>query len=256
MKPPHEHGQEGERRSGSADASASERLGVAARPGGEPDVAAANVACRAPMADLAAWLEELADDRDDDHDDGGAPRVDDSAPLRSCREAEELLLALAQVDGAPRRASLRPERRGGADLVPPVRRYDARVLAERLLAETQQHAVLAAPSADLLAAQAGLDSISEDLLARLLSGLSAPRVGSDVASAVGGTERGLLALLALQLYVERTKLRRERRFVEKVPTAQPDPVGARDERLLEVLAVPHAASRPLGERRPRGRPRR
>lgn len=252
MKPRHEHEQEGERRSGMADASASERLGAPAHPGREPGVAGAVVEPRAPMADLAAWLETFGDD----DELAASPRDVDAA--RPCHEAEELLLALAEVDAQPRPREARASRSSLATAPGKfvARRYDARLLAERLLAESQQHAVLAAAPTDLLAAQSRLDAMSEDLLAQLLAGLAAAPLESDVASSLGGPERGLLALLALQLYVQESKVRQSRRPVDTGPVSSPPVGGERDERLLEVLAVPHAASRPLGERRPRGRPRR
>ncbi len=255
MKPRHEHEQEGERRCGLADGSASERLGASAFPGREPGTPAAVVETRAPMADLAAWLDGLtaADD------DGAAPPDGPEGPHHVCPEADELLLALAEVDRRPRTPSVRPSRSAQTLGAPPqtlALRYDARLLAERLLAESQQHAVLEAEPFELLEAQGGLDAMSEDLLARLLAGLAASPLGADVGASVGAAERGLLALLALQLYVQESKVRQARRPADPNPVTQADPVGERDERLLEVLAVPHAASRPLGERRPRGRPRR
>lgn len=254
MKPRHEHEQEGERRCGLADGSASERLGASAFPGREPGTPATVVETRAPMADLAAWLDGLTAD-----DDGAALPDGPEGPQHVCPEADELLLALAEVDRLPRTPSRRPARSaltGGSPSQPLARRYDARLLAERLLADSQHHAVLEADPFELLEAQCGLDAMSEDLLARLLTGLATSPLGADVGASVGATERGLLALLALQLYVQEAKVRQARRPADPNPVTQADPVAERDERLLEVLAVPHAASRPLGERRPRGRPRR
>lgn len=254
MKPRHEYEQEGERRNSLAESSSSDRLGAPAFPGREPGPAAAVVEARAPMADLAAWLDGLADE-----DDSVAVVDAPEAAPRGCREAEELLLALAAVE-RPRPVtmarSVRSTATAHASAEVLARRFDARRLAERLLADSQQYAVLAADPSDLLAAQAGLDALSEDLLAQLLTGLAGAPTGTDVAAAVGAGERGLLALLALQLYVQETKARQERRPSETPLDPRHDALGERDERLLQVLAVPHAASRPLGERRPRGRPRR
>jgi hypothetical protein len=175
-----------------------------------------------------------------------------------CHEAEELLLALAEVEAAPRAREVRAVRASFATAPANLatRRYDARVLAERLLAESQHHAVLSAAPTDLLAAQANLDAMSEDLLAQLLASLAAGSYGSDGVPSMGGHERGLLALLALQLYVQESKVRQARRRVDATLLHAARVGGDEDERLLEVLAVPHAASRPVGERRPRGRPRR
>lgn len=262
MKPRHEHEQEGERRSVTADASASERLERTAFPGREPGARAAVAESPVPMSDLAAWLERL-----EDGDELGSEPARDAgrAPaevVRVCPEAEELLLALAEVCPAPRgarakeAASLLETPATARDGHRAPRRFDARLLAERLLAESQQHAVASAAPADLLAAQGGLDALSEDLLAELLAGLAVTATSSDSASTVGSHERGLLALLALQLYVHETKARQARRVPEVPTEAHVDAHGEDDERLLEALAVPHAASMPIGERRPRGRPRR
>ena len=254
MKPHHEYEQEGERGATPVEGSSSDRLGASAFPGREPGPAAAVVEARAPMADLAAWLDGLADE-----DDSVAVADEPEAAPRGCREAEELLLALAAVERPRPVTTALPVRATATPRLPVdslARRFDARRLAERLLADSQQHAVLAADPFDLLAAQAGLDALSEDLLAQLLTGLAGAPTGDDMAAAVGAGERGLLALLALQLYVQGTKVRQERRPSETPLDPRHVALGERDERLLEVLAVPHAASRPLGERRPRGRPRR
>jgi hypothetical protein len=209
----------------------------------------------AAVTDLDAWLDAL-----DEDDQPGIGEHEESATLspRALREADELELALAEV--CPRlrgevatpfiapRASRRPLGRPA--------RFDARALAERLLAESQQHAVLEAEPAELLAAQLGSDALSEELLARLLEGVVPTSTGRDTLAAHGPTERGLLALLALQLYVHEA---RRRTAAPPVPESTPvptEPAVVTDARLLQVLAVPHAASRPLGERRPRGRPRR
>jgi hypothetical protein len=204
--------------------------------------------------DLGAWLEALEAGEPELSPGHGAPS------WRSLLEADELSLALEEVsreriahDAEPAPMAARRMNARGTAAIP---RFDARTLAERLLAESQQHAILEAAPADLLAAQLGTDALSEELLARLLEGIVTGPFGSDEFAVRGPTERGLLALLALQLYVHEARSRVRRNEPEEAPPPAPEPAVVRDARLLEKLAVPHAASRPLGERRPRGRPRR
>jgi hypothetical protein len=204
--------------------------------------------------DLGAWLDALEPDEPEMQPLEGLPS------WRARCEADELSLVLEEVSRERRGHELGPMPmgdRGTATLASTsTPRFDARKLAERLLAESQQHAILEAEPADLLAAQLGTDALSEELLAHLLEGIVTGPFGCDEFAARGPTERGLLALLALQLYVHEARSRVRRSDPEEAAEPVPEPAVVRDARLLEMLAVPHAASRPLGERRPRGRPRR
>jgi hypothetical protein len=250
MKPRHGN-EQGDPRGAAVDGMTSARSGRLEAPGAEPERLETQVG--SPMTDLGAWLEALEDD---------GPVVE-TVPCgarseKALLEAQELAVALAEVRPLTREhaaASLavpRSTKRHSA----PAQRFDSRTLAERLLAESQQHAVLEAEPAELLAAQLGSDALSEELLARLLEGVVQGPFGNDTLAAHGPAEKGLLALLALQLYVHQSRRRSVAVEPPAAPEAPTEPGVVRDARLLEVLAVPHAASRPLGERRPRGRPRR
>lgn len=226
-----------------------------ARSSSEAAVNTARGAVASPdECDLGAWLDALEPGEPEPLPLAGQPS------WRSLCEAEELSMVLEEVVRERRGHESAPAQMTGRRSAPrgatPSPRFDARTLAERLLAESQQHAILEAEPADLLAAQLGTDALSEELLARLLEGIVSGPFGSDEFAARGPTERGLLALLALQLYVHEARSRVRRNEPEAVPPPTPEPAVVRDARLLETLAVPHAASRPLGERRPRGRPRR
>ena len=214
---------------------------------------------RAPEPDL--WLgaldaldREWMDPNFDGCDDEAAPCAE------ACREAEELLTALAdvatskrrhgQVERAPHVASSSPHGPTGW------RSFDARILAERLLAESRWEPLRETDPAELLAAQLGLGAIGEELLARLLEGLVAGPHGSDEASPERPLERGLLLLLALELHAHEARGRNVPPVTRGPRAPEEKPPRHADGRLLEVLAVPHAASRPVAEKRPRGRPRR
>jgi len=204
--------------------------------------------------DLGAWLEALDVEEP-------ALEVAPGEPSRhAVRDADELAMVLEEVvrerRGAGAEAPPSLARRPVSRSTPPPRRFDARTLAERLLAESQQHAILEAEPAELLAAQLGTDALSEELLARLLEGIVVGPFGHDELASRGPSERGLLALLALQLYAHEARRRVRRNEPEEAPPPAPEPAVVRDARLLEMLAVPHEGARPLDERRPRGRPRR
>ena len=251
MKPRHGSEQE-EFRGESLDAASSERSGAAMAPGAEPGDRTALVETKKATTDLVAWLDALESNEPDWADERTS---DETVVAAHGREAHELLLALATVD--PQRPSLAPSaaRRPRPSGRMPSRHFDARVLAERLLAETQRSAVLGADPEELFAAQVGADAFSQEILERLLGGLAVYPHGDDERALTGPTERGLLALLALQLYVHEASRRPQSPSVEHGPQTEVTTPVVHDTRLLEALAVPHEASRPLGERRPRGRPR-
>ena len=204
--------------------------------------------------DLGAWLDAL------EVDEVPAKADEGEASPHAARDAEELTMVLAEVARERQARStdlpVLLERGAAARVAPPPRRFDARVLAEWLLSGSQQHAVLEAEPAALVAAQLRADALSEELLARLLEGVVAGPFGRDELATRGPSNRGLLALLALQLYVHEVRRRVRRPEPEEGPNSVPEPAVVRDARLLEKLAVPHEGARPLGERRPRGRPRR
>jgi hypothetical protein len=204
--------------------------------------------------DLGEWLEAL------DVEEPALEVAPGELSRHAVRDADELAMVLEEVvrerRGSGTEVTQSLVRRSSPRTTAPACRFDARTLAERLLAESQQHAILEAEPADLLAAQLGTDALSEELLARLLEGIVVGPFGHDELASRGPTERGLLALLALQLYVHEARRRVRRNEPEEAPPPAPEPAVVRDARLLESLATPHEASRPLGERRPRGRPRR
>lgn len=255
---PRNGSEQGEFRGLGLDGASSERSGDATVPGSEPGHRRALVEPQRSTTDLAAWLDALdpvdvfeCDSLDSFDEEDGASNPD-------CREADELLLALAVVDSAPR---VNAESSANfARMVPfvrqglPSRQFDARVLAERLLAEIQQHDVFDAHPEALLAAHVGTASLSLEALDRLLEGLATTSQGCDEGALTGASERGLLALLALQLYVHEAASRPRVRHVVQEPQDEVVAPVVHDSRLLESLAVPHEATRPLGERRPRGRP--
>jgi hypothetical protein len=251
MKPRHGSEQE-EFRGASLDAASSQRSGAATAPGAEPGDRTALVESKTATTDLVAWLDALESNEPEWADERTS---DESFAATHGREAQELLLALATVE--PQRPSLAPSaaRRSRPSGRVPSRHFDARVLAERLLADTQRSAVLGADPEELFAAQVSADAFSHDVLERLLGGLAGYPHGDDEGAFTGPTERGLLALLALQLYVHEASRRPRSPSVEHEPQTDVTTPVVHDMRLLESLAVPHEASRPLGERRPRGRPR-
>lgn len=247
--------EQGDPRGAAADGMLSGRSGGLDSPGPEPERRDAENA--SPMTDLGAWIAAL-----DDHEPIVETVPSGARSERALLEAQELAAALAElrprVAARPPRVALTTPRVSKRSSTPPLsaRHFDARTLAERLLEESHRHAVLEAAPAELLAAQLGSDALSEELLARLLEAIVQGPFGDDATAAHGASEKGLLALLALQLYVQRPRRRSIVAVSPEPPHAPMNPGVVRDARLLHVLAVPHAASRPLGERRPRGRPRR
>lgn len=231
-------------------------------PGRGPDGAAGNVdqgETHVDGVDLATWLDAL--DQDSSYVVHGEPDEGCPASDRHGAEADELVLALATL--ATLAPAARPSRRppprdvrpdGPAKFRGKPELFDRNVLAERMLLEGQRHAVEQAVPDELLLAHVGTAALSAEVMRRLLSGLAGFGHGSDEAAVAGPGERGLLALLTLELYAADSRKRHAlSQAVPEIPQNAAAP-SMGDDRLRQTLALPHEATRPLGERRPRGSP--